>query len=235
MLAQDPIQVADFFLLPLTNFHKICIFQSVIDEGRVFIKFKVRRIKLIVFIVAFITIFYVSFTFHFTHNPVDRKLNNLYRTIKNPETREAGFAGFFEYGKRSGDYLITKLPVETDDMLKSDIINVIGHLGCTDCVEKLIPFLNDPDSRVRFFTIDALDELKYENISTILPDIIRKDNYKNVKIKAIMTLGKYGGAKDIDFLENLSKQKEYKEKNLTKAINNALSRLKLKRSIQSGE
>ncbi len=191
-------------------------------------KLKMKPIKILIFIVAFITLFYISITFYFTHSPVNRDFDNLYQTIKDPKTREAGFANFFKYGKSAGDYLINKLPVETDDILKSDIISVIGHLGCTDCQEKLIPFLSDPDWRVRVFTIDALDDLKYKNISLLLPEIITKDNYKNVKIKAIMTLGKYGSAKDISFLENLAKQEEYKEKNLSKAIDNALSRLKSK-------
>ena len=170
----------------------------------------------------------MSITFHFTHSPINREFDNLYQAIKKPETREAGFANFFKYGKSAGDYLVKKLPIETDDMLKSDIINVIGHLGCTDCEGKLIPFLSDPDDRIRFFAIDTLDELKYKNISMLLPEIITKDNDKNVKIKAIKTLGKYGSAKDINFLENLAKQEEYKEKNLSKAIDNALSRLKSK-------
>lgn len=191
-------------------------------------EFKMTPIKILIFIAVFITLFFISITFHFTHSPDNRELESFYQEIKKPETREAGFAKFFKYGKSSGDYLINKLPIETDNMLKSDIINAIGHLGCTDCKEKLIPFLSDPDSRVRFFTIDTLDELKYQNISMLLPEIITKDNFKNVKIKAIITLGKYGSAKDIDFLENLAKQEEYKEKNLSEAIKNALSRLKSK-------
>jgi len=189
-----------------------------------------KPIKILVFIIAFITLFFISITFYFNHSSINREFDDLYQAIKKPETREAGFAKFFKYGKSAGDYLIKKLPIETDDMLKSDIINVIGHLGCTDCEGKLIPFLSDPDDRIRFFTIDTLDELKYKDISMLLPEIITKDNDKNVKIKAIKTLGKYGSAKDINFLENLAKQEEYKEKNLSKAIDNALSRLELKKN-----
>src|SRR4030042_5877090 len=135
-------------------------------------KFKIKPIRILILIVVFIALFFISITFHFTHSPDNRELDSFYQAIKKPETREAGFAKFFKYGKSAGDYLINKLPIETDDMLKSDIINAIGHLGCTDCKEKLIPFLSDPDSRVRFFTIDTLDELKYENISMLLPEII---------------------------------------------------------------
>ena len=193
------------------------------------------RTKLIVFIVALITIFYVPLTFRFTYSQVNGKFDNLYQAIKKPETREAGFFEFFKYGKRAGDYLISKLPIETDNMLKGDIINVIGHLGCTDCEGKLVPFLSDPDGRVRVMTIDTLDELKYKNISMLLPEIIINDRSKNVKIRAIMALGKYGGAKDIDFLENLVKQEEYKEKYLSRAINNALITLRSKRATQKGE
>ena len=65
----------------LTNFHKICIFPSVINEGGVSIKFKMKRINLIVFVVALIAIFYVSFTFRFTYGQVNRTFDNLYQAI----------------------------------------------------------------------------------------------------------------------------------------------------------
>jgi hypothetical protein len=86
--------------------------------------------------------------------------------------------------------------------------------------------LDDPDWRVRFFTVDTLDKLKYKNFRDLLPDIITKDSDENVKTVVIMMLGKHGSPKDIIFLEDLLKRSEYQDKKLNTAIKSALLELK---------
>jgi len=172
----------------------------------------------------FIALNYISIVFHQSQ---DKKVfETLYKNLNNVEQKEKAFAEFIKYGKKSGDYLSKKLTTEKDNIIKTDVMQIIGIIGCTNCENGLVVFLNDPNWRMRFFTIDSLDKLTYKNISSFLPNIIRNDSNTNVKIKAIITLGKYGNTKDIIFLENLLDQKEYKGNKLSKAINIALVDLK---------
>ena len=164
--------------------------------------------------------------FHLSRTSKNEDFDDLYKALKKIDQKEMAFEAFTKYEKKAGDYLVNKLPVEKDNLTKSDVIQIIGLVGCTDCEEKLIPFLEDTDWRIRFFTIDTLDKLKYQNISDLLPNIITKDNSRSVKIKAIVTLGKHGSAKDSIFLDYLSKLNEYQDKKLRRAIDMALSELK---------
>ena len=85
----------------------------------------------------------------------------------------------------------------------------------------------------RSLSIDTLDKLKYGNISALLKGIALNDTNNQVKIKAIMGLGKYGSERDLIFLERLAPQSEYKDANLNKAINIAHTKLNSKISNKS--
>jgi hypothetical protein len=79
--------------------------------------------------------------------------------------------------------------------------------------------------RVRFFTIETLDKLKYTKLSDLLPKIILNDLSHQVKIEAIGLMGNSGDTRNISFLENLMTQKEFQNSNLSKTITIALSKL----------
>lgn len=149
--------------------------------------------------------------------------DNLYEKMKKNDNKEEVFLTFATHGKNAGNYLINRLVDEKDSILKSDVIQIIGFTGCLNCEEKLVMFLTDPDWRVRFFTIDTLDRLEYKKISLHLPKIIIKDTNNNVRVCAIMSLGKYGNTKDMNFLKDISKRKDYDNEKITKAINIALT------------
>jgi len=185
------------------------------------------------FIGIFILVLYVSIVLHFDGNPNNRDYEHLYQMLGKTEQKEKAFMTFTKHGKMAGDYLVSKLRVERDSFIKSDVIQIIGLTGCSNCDKQLIFFLYDPDWRVRFFTVDTLDKLKCKNFLDLLPDIITKDSDENVKTVAIMMLGKHGSAKEITFLEDLFKRSEYQDKKLNTAIESAL--LKLKSSYKDKE
>lgn len=185
---------------------------------------KIFKIILIIVVIFFI-LNYFSLLFHKKQdNNID--FENLYKSLNNIEQREKTFAEFIKYGRKSGDYLSEKLTTEKDELIRIDALQVIGFVGCTNCEDSLLVFLNDSNWRVRFFALETLEKLKYREIASLLPDIIKNDSDRRVKIKAIMALGKYGNTLDIVFLEELSNQKEFKNKNLNKAINMAILNLK---------
>ena len=177
-------------------------------------------------IIVCIILTYISLVFHVNHNGNIAEFDNLYAGLKKIEQKEDNFFKFISLGGKACDYLLKKLMIEKDDLIKSDILQIISFIKCSNCEDKLISFLNDPNWRVRFFTIDVLDKLEYEKLSARLPGIILNDTNQKVKIGAIMAIGKSGNAKDIRFLENLATLKKYQNKHLSKAINIALVSLR---------
>ncbi len=128
-------------------------------------------------------------------------------------------------GYRVCEYLLKRLSDENDSFIRSDIIQIVSSIKCPGCEENLVPLLNDPDWRVRYFTIDALGKLGYKMLAACLPEIILNDPNQEVKIGAIMSLGEYGKEKDIPFLEDLLARREYQKKVLS-IINVALANLR---------
>ena len=187
--------------------------------------FKKLGFKIFLIIGFFIVI---SIIVHINKTGNDEVFEDLYQGLKKVEAKEKSFMKFTQYNKKAGDYLIKKLPEEKDNLIKTDVIQIIGFSGCTNCEERLISLLNDSDWHVRFFVIDTLDKLNYKDMPILLPKVIINDTNENVRIEAIITLGKYGNEKDISFLEGLVSQKDYKTKKLSKAIDIALTKLKSK-------
>jgi HEAT repeat protein len=168
---------------------------------------------------------YIAISFHPTRFTRNKDLENLYEGLRNAETSEKSFEGLIKYGPDAGNFLAGKLSAEKDNLIKGDAIQILGFVGCEGCLEKVLPFLDDTDWRIRFFTIDTLDKLKYKDISCYLYKIISKDSDNRVRNKAIMTLGKYGDEKDIAFLKELANREGFNNPNLIKAINIALAQL----------
>lgn len=185
---------------------------------------KILKISLVIIFIFFI-LNYFSLLFHKKQdNNIDFEM--LYKNLNIIEQREKTFAEFIKYGRKSGDYLSEKLTTEKDELIIIDALQIIGFVGCTSCKDGLLIFLNDPNWRIRFFALETLEKLEYGEITSLLPNIIKNDSDRRVKIKAIITLGKYGSKKDIAFLKELSNQEEYKNKNVNKAINMAILNLK---------
>jgi len=185
-----------------------------------------KSIKYLFVIIIFVCIAYISINFHIYSNENNAAFDKLYEGLKNVEQKDKSFLAFINSGEKSTNYLLKELTQEKDDLTKSDIIQIIGFTGCNNCAVKLIPFLNDPNWRIRFYTIDTLHKLKYDKILFLLPSIILNDSNQKVKIKAIITIGDYDKANNVNFLEKLAGQKEYQDENLKKAIVMAISKLR---------
>jgi len=190
-----------------------------------------KNSKYLFIFVAFVILTFVPIAFHVNYSGGIVEFDNLYRGLKEVDRREDSFLKFISSGENSCEFLLEKLAVENNALIKCDIIEIIGYIKCSNCQDELVPFLNDPNWRVRFFTVDVLGKLKHEKLFTLLPKIILKDPNERVKIGAIIALGKCGNEKDVRFLEKLAAEKEYQGNKLIKAINMALTRLRSKLPI----
>ena len=186
-----------------------------------------RHSKYFLILIVAIILAYVPILFDLNYNTTSMEFDSLYSELKNAEQNEDSFLKFISLGEKSCDYLLKKLAVEKDALMKRYILQIIGFIRCSNCEEELIPFLRDPDWQVRFFTIDVLDKFEYDKLVSLLHHIILNDPNTQVKIGAIMALGKLGNTKDLPFLDNLAAEKEYQDKNLIKAISIASAQLKL--------
>lgn len=176
---------------------------------------------------------YIALVSHLTKSKSDEDFSILYAKLKDREYGAESFKQFVNRGKTAGDYLANKIASEKDDLTKVNAIQIIGITGCTNCEQDLSTFLNDPNWRMRFFALDTLDKLNYDRMSPLLHKVIKNDVNKNMKIKAIMILGKCGSKNDIIFLKNLRHQREYDDQKISKAIDIAIEKLKLRLSDKS--
>ena len=186
-----------------------------------------RYSKYLFILIISIMLAYIPVLFDVNYNGTITEFDILYNELKSPEQKEDSFLGFISLGEKSCDYLLKKLVMENDILMKRDLLQIIGFIKCSNCEKKLVPFLKDPDWRIRFFTIDALDKLEYEKLSSLLRHIIVNDANRQVRIEAIIALGKSGNTKDLQFLHNLAGRKEYQNKKLIEAINMALANRRL--------
>ena len=183
--------------------------------------------KYFLFLLVFVILAYIAIVFHVNYNNTE-DFDKLYAGLKNAEKKEGSFKKFTSVGEKACDYLLNKLPIEEDALIKSDILQIISYANCSNCGVNLVPFLYDPDWRVRFFAVDALNKLEYKRLIDQLPEVILNDPNENVKIGAIMILGERGNTKDIKFLENLASRKKIYSKKYGKAIDIALDELRSK-------
>lgn len=195
--------------------------------------FKKLFLKILLFLIILVPFVYIALVSHLTKSKSDEDFSILYAKLKDREYGAESFKQFVNRGKTAGDYLANKIASEKDDLTKVNAIQIIGITGCTNCEQDLSTFLNDPNWRMRFFALDTLDKLNYDRMSPLLHKVIKNDVNKNMKIKAIMILGKCGSKNDIIFLKNLRHQREYDDQKISKAIDIAIEKLKLRLSDKS--
>lgn len=129
---------------------------------------------------------------------------------------------FYKHGGRAVDYMMERLLTEESISAKSYAIHIIGVLGCTDCAGALLPYMSDPDWRVRHFTVDSLGLLGYKDFSMLARNAIQKDQSERVKIKAILALGEFGSNDDALYLESLASGNFKNDERIKKAIKLAM-------------
>jgi HEAT repeat protein len=175
----------------------------------------------------------------FSSNPFDGKkadLDKLYAGLKDPSRAEESFEELILYGYEAVAYLLKALPSEGDPIVKTHMLLLIGGLGCKDCGQDLMPYLDDSNWRVRIYTIDALDEvghfndIGHEATADILRRIIMSDEKTQVKIRAIMVFGDYGNEDDIIFLEALTNNKEFASESRNKVVGLSVKKIKSRKS-----
>jgi hypothetical protein len=134
-------------------------------------------------------------------------------------------AVFLKYGAAGGDYLIKKLKTENNLHIKTEAISLIGFTRCTNCADELKFYLNDPNQRVRVFTLDTLDKLNYPEIRELLREAIERDpQWSMVSMHALLLLIQKKNPDDEAFLQTLKKKNPNNEKML-KIIDTALASL----------
>jgi HEAT repeat protein len=157
-------------------------------------------------------------------------LDEIYKGLRNEWQRQESLAKLTNLGQKSCGFLLQKIDSEDDDLLKCEIIQIIGYIKCPNSEERLIRLLNDPNWRVRFFAIDVLSNFEYDSFFNDLPKFILNENNDNVKMGAIIALGERGSKEDIEFLKNLSIQENYQSEKVSRAISISLENMKTNKS-----
>lgn len=105
------------------------------------------------------------------------------------------------------DKLLFMLKVETHDFVKASLISCLKKFLSKDQASMLSPFLNDPDSRVRSNTIEALEYLKEEKaIPLLFPALEDSDN--RIRASAAKALQSFGEEKVFTILRKMLKSHE---------------------------
>ena len=153
----------------------------------------------------------------------EEEFDRFYKGLKG-ESSAYSQAGFLKYGAAGGDYLIKRLKTENHPALRAEAVGIIGFTGCSDCANELTFNLNDPNWRVRYFTLDTLDKLNYGKIRESLREAIEKDSHESVRMGALLLLVKKKNADDAPFLQAL-KEKNLNNEKVLNVIDTALENL----------
>lgn len=105
------------------------------------------------------------------------------------------------------DKLLFMLKIEKHDFVKASLISCLKKFVSKDQASLLSPFLNDPDSRVRSNTIEALEYLKDEKaIPLLFPALEDPDN--RIRASAAKALQSFGEEKVFTILRKMLKSHE---------------------------
>lgn len=103
--------------------------------------------------------------------------------------------------------LLFMLKIEKHDFVKASLISCLKKFVSKDQASLLSPFLNDPDSRVRSNTIEALEYLKDEKaIPLLFPALEDPDN--RIRASAAKALQSFGEEKVFTILRKMLKSHE---------------------------
>jgi len=103
--------------------------------------------------------------------------------------------------------LLFMLKIEKHDFVKASLISCLKKFVSKDQASLLSPFLNDPDSRVRSNTIEALEYLKDEKaIPLLFPALEDPDN--RIRASAAKALQSFGEEKVFMILRKMLKSHE---------------------------
>ncbi len=135
--------------------------------------------------------------------------DKLYADLKDVNKRESAYYRLIQHKQKAGDYLARTLPSEGDDLIKMYALQIIGFSGCTKCEGSLLQYVEYPDWHVRYFALDTLNKLGYDNIINISKKVLTADTNDSLIIGALTIIGERGALEDIAFMENLLKDKRY--------------------------
>lgn len=151
-------------------------------------------------------------------------LESLYNKINHPEKniRDNSYIHILKSGNNSVDFLLKKLRHEKNDVKIVKILTLIGAMRCLECEQKILPFVDDSNWKVRFFALETLALLNYKDFSALTRNILIIDQDKRIKKKAILLLSEFGDSNDILFLKKLADGK-YKDDEMIRNTINSIS------------
>jgi len=137
------------------------------------------------------------------------RLDTFQKYLLDPDYRHrvvAGLAVIKTKDKRTLPFLLEKLKIEEHDFVKATLVKAIGAVGGPKVIPVLVPFLSDPDNRVRANTIEGLVMTGGNILEYILPLLTDHDN--RVRANAAVALSKMNPEEAITTLKRMIKTGE---------------------------
>jgi hypothetical protein len=183
-----------------------------------------RKVKVILVVVALIASVFTTYVLVQYYD-----FNKYYTMLGNEDTSKEAYKYFLQNRKMTVYNLLSKLQYEEENpIIRHQVLILLRAMNCKQCEEGYLGLLDDPDWRMRIFVLDALGEIGMKGYNELLKEIINDERREiNLKISAVMNLGKYGGKEELKYLEKLIDEFPEDENKINIAIQNSIAKLQL--------
>lgn len=187
---------------------------------------KIKIYILIGFVLVFWSLFGIPFIDHERESQLQFQIDHL--NSADGRIRLIAAANLVSFGDEALPLLLKT--IEEDNLrIKIEVIQILGFIGNPKAIDPLIKLFDHKHWRVRFFAIDAFRELKAKKVIPLLKSKIVHDENKNVKLAALLTLGKMEEFDDVEFLKSLLRSKDQYEPYYPAEVSKMIERIESKK------